>query len=131
MQGDGNLVVYDAFGSPQWSSITNGHDGAYLTVQDENVVVRSPSGASKLWWGGLTPRWVPASAIPYYEAGYDYYNQGRIDLLAWEWHYYYFTPGSECHWAFPGVASIMRTIAGQGPNPSGVTYSTRGCSQLQ
>jgi hypothetical protein len=40
MQGDGNLVIYDANGTPVWASNTSGHPGAYLIVQsDGNVVV--------------------------------------------------------------------------------------------
>lgn len=120
MQSDGNLVVYDGSGSPQWASKTHGHYGAYLTVEGENVVVRSPSGASKLWWGGLTPRWFPPSAIPYYEAGMDFYDQGRIDQMVIQWHNYYHTPGSECHWAFGAVANILRTFG---------NYPNRPCSQ--
>jgi hypothetical protein len=51
MQGDGNLVAYDASNAPVWWSGTNGHPGAYLAVQDDgNLVV----------YQGTTPLWYPA-----------------------------------------------------------------------
>jgi hypothetical protein len=40
MQTDGNLVVYDASGTPRWSSGTPNYPGAGLFVQnDGNVVI--------------------------------------------------------------------------------------------
>lgn len=51
MQGDGNLVVYDAAGLPVWHTATHGHPGAYLVVQgDGNVVVYGLSG--EVLWAG-------------------------------------------------------------------------------
>ena len=52
MQGDGNLVEYDAAGTPLWDppppTQTGGHPGAYAVLQgDGNFVVYPPSGA--LW----------------------------------------------------------------------------------
>ena len=49
MQGDGNLVLYDASWTPRWSSHTHGNLGSHLAVQnDGNVVVYSPGGPP-LW----------------------------------------------------------------------------------
>lgn len=53
MQGDGNLVEYDAYGTPIWAppppSQTMGNPGAYAVLQgDGNFVVYSPYGAP-LW----------------------------------------------------------------------------------
>ena len=52
MQGDGNLVEYNAAGTPLWDppppTQTGGHPGAYAVLQsDGNFVVYPPSGA--LW----------------------------------------------------------------------------------
>ena len=50
MQGDGNLVVYNAAGVPLWSSGTAGNPGAWLAVQgDSNLVVYDYYGYP-LWW---------------------------------------------------------------------------------
>jgi hypothetical protein len=54
MQVDGNLVIYDAFGTAVWATtaFTFGHYGAYLKMQtDGNLVVYDLSGAA-LWWPG-------------------------------------------------------------------------------
>jgi hypothetical protein len=123
MQSDGNLVVYNASGGAPWHSKTHGHDGAYLTVEGENVVVRSPSGASKLWSGGMTPRWFPASAVSYYEAGMAAYNGGRVDQMLIHWHNYHHTPGSECHPYFAAVTSILQYYG------NSIDYPQRPCSQ--
>lgn len=50
MQGDGNLVAYQASGQPLWASQTNGHPGAYAALQssDGNLVVYSAAG-NALW----------------------------------------------------------------------------------
>jgi hypothetical protein len=48
MQSDGNLVEYGPGGRAVWSSRTNGHRGAYLTVQgDGNAVIYAAGRA--LW----------------------------------------------------------------------------------
>jgi len=39
MQGDGNLVIYTPAGVAVWHTITWGHPGAWLTVQDDGNVV--------------------------------------------------------------------------------------------
>jgi len=45
MQHDGNFVIYDAGGSPMWSTRSGGNPGARLEIQrDCNVVVRAPGG---------------------------------------------------------------------------------------
>lgn len=50
MQGDGNLIVYDASGAWKWQSGTNGNNGAFLSVQsDGNMVVYSSYVNSPLW----------------------------------------------------------------------------------
>lgn len=60
MQGDGNLVVYDAAGRAIWNSGTAGNPGARLIVQgDGNVVVQN--GAQPLW-SRFTGRIVPGSS---------------------------------------------------------------------
>ncbi|HET9174014.1 MAG TPA: hypothetical protein VFN56_01890 [Candidatus Saccharimonadales bacterium] len=49
MQGDGNLVEYDASGKSVWASNTYNNPGAYLSLQvDGNLVIYSSSG-SPLW----------------------------------------------------------------------------------
>lgn len=57
MQGDGNLVIYNAQGKPLWASNTSGHPGATLSVQDdENVVIYQGSTAlwaTNTWIGGV------------------------------------------------------------------------------
>jgi hypothetical protein len=55
MQGDGNLVVYDAGGNAVWASNTDGNPGSRLILQDDgNVVIYGPAG-NPLWdtgtWG--------------------------------------------------------------------------------
>jgi len=52
MQGDGNFVVYDGDSQPLWASGTDGHPGAYLSVQnDGNMVIYDVNG-SALWASG-------------------------------------------------------------------------------
>jgi hypothetical protein len=47
MQADGNLVVYEAAGTPVWASGTAGHPGASLRVGDDgNMAVVTPAGAT-------------------------------------------------------------------------------------
>ena len=54
MQGDGNLVAYDAAVRPLWNSKTNGHPGAYLAIQNSgNIVVYY--GDTPLWWSNFRP----------------------------------------------------------------------------
>jgi hypothetical protein len=51
-QADGNVVVYDAAGTPIWSTVTANHPGAFLAVQnDGNLVVYSAQSAV-LWASG-------------------------------------------------------------------------------
>jgi hypothetical protein len=48
MQGEGNLVVYNASKVAQWNAGTGGNPGAYLKVQnDDNVVIYQ--GGTALW----------------------------------------------------------------------------------
>jgi hypothetical protein len=57
MQGDGNLVLYDAHGQPTWSSDTyqKGAHGHYLLIQDDgNLVVYD--GHQKPIWASNTNR---------------------------------------------------------------------------
>lgn len=55
MQGDGNLVAYNAAWKPLWASETSGHSGAYAALQssDGNLVVYSSSG--KALWSAAVP----------------------------------------------------------------------------
>lgn len=49
LQGDGNLVVYDAGGQPKWASGTSGTTGAQLSLQpDGNLVIYNGAGLP-LW----------------------------------------------------------------------------------
>lgn len=51
MQGDGNLVMYDASGAV-WASGTDGRPGAFLVMQDDgNLVIYDPAG-TPLWATG-------------------------------------------------------------------------------
>jgi surface antigen len=52
MQSDGNLVEYNAAGTPLWNSGTYGHQGAFAIMQsDGNLVVYGPAGEA-LWNSG-------------------------------------------------------------------------------
>lgn len=56
MQGDGNLVLYDAAGHPLWNSRTEGHPGSMAIMQgDGNLVVYAPGG-HPLWANGTAGR---------------------------------------------------------------------------
>lgn len=69
MQGDGNLVLYDANGTPHWSSGTYGHAGAVLALQDdENVVIYNPQGQA-VW---STNTWVSG----WQRCGFDFRKSG-------------------------------------------------------
>ena len=49
-QGDGNLVVYDATGTPIWASGTWGNHGAFLVLADNGMLsVVSADGSITLW----------------------------------------------------------------------------------
>ncbi|MHA5054766.1 hypothetical protein [Streptomyces sp. SD15] len=49
MQGDGNLVIYDAGAQPIWASQTFDNPGSHLIVQgDGNVVIYRPDG-TPIW----------------------------------------------------------------------------------
>ncbi|HEY2370323.1 MAG TPA: lectin, partial [Polyangiaceae bacterium] len=48
MQGDGNLVLYDAASKPVWASNTSGHVGATLAVQNDGNLVVYQAG-TPLW----------------------------------------------------------------------------------
>ncbi|MFJ9692208.1 hypothetical protein [Kitasatospora sp. NPDC101183] len=54
MQGDGNLVVYTWNNIPLWSSGTSAHSGAYLSVQEGNMVVYQ--SILPLWWSDFYPQ---------------------------------------------------------------------------
>lgn len=52
MQTDGNLVVYNQFNQPRWSSVTHTHAGAWLNVQnDGNLVIYNTSNTA-VWSSG-------------------------------------------------------------------------------
>ena len=61
MQGDGNLVVYDADGVPVWNAGTQGHDGARLEIANDELAVVAPDG-TKLWWASLAAEPAPRSS---------------------------------------------------------------------
>ena len=70
MQTDGNLVLYDTSGQPNWASKTQGNPGAFLNVQnDGNLVVYRAGSTTQtannaLWEAGnsaLTLKTVVAS----------------------------------------------------------------------
>jgi IPT/TIG domain len=52
MQGDGNLVEYNASGAVLWASGTSGNSGDYLTMQGDGNLVLYNSSASALWASG-------------------------------------------------------------------------------
>ena len=56
MQPDGNLVLYDANGSPIWYTATDVHPGAWFTMQDDGNAVVYDVSKAPLWetrtWGG-------------------------------------------------------------------------------
>ena len=47
MQADGNLVLYRS--APTWSTATQNNPGAWLEVQDCNLMVRRPSDSQVIW----------------------------------------------------------------------------------
>ena len=49
MQGDGNLVIYDASGAPVWASNTPGNGAARAVVQDDGNFVVYDSAWQPLW----------------------------------------------------------------------------------
>ncbi|MFJ8472381.1 hypothetical protein [Kitasatospora sp. NPDC094011] len=65
MQGDGNLVVYTWNNIPLWWSGTSAHPGAYLSIQEGNMVVYD--GGVPLWWSDFYPRVVerPCGTYPH------------------------------------------------------------------
>ena len=49
MQGDGNLVIYDASRSALWATNTTGHPGAFLSVQEDGNVVIYTNSRVPVW----------------------------------------------------------------------------------
>jgi hypothetical protein len=49
MQGDGNLVLYDANGTPIWHTQTFGSAGATLRLQDDGNLVIYAADWRVLW----------------------------------------------------------------------------------
>lgn len=50
LQGDGNLVVYNAASHPLWASNTNNHPGALLAIQsDGNLVIYDSTTGLPVW----------------------------------------------------------------------------------
>lgn len=49
MQGDGNLVIYDASGVPLWATSTYGNAGSKLFMQDDGNAVIYSSGGVPVW----------------------------------------------------------------------------------
>ena len=56
MQGDGNLVVYNNIGEARWHTSTYGSNGAYLAVQNDGNVVVYSTTSQPLWWTGTCCR---------------------------------------------------------------------------
>ena len=56
MQGDGNLVVYNNIGQARWHTSTHGRNGAYLAVQNDGNVVVYSTTSQPLWWSGTCCR---------------------------------------------------------------------------
>jgi hypothetical protein len=52
MQGDGNLVMYNAFGQPVWASGTWGFPGAYASILDDGHLVVVDTSGVPIWWSG-------------------------------------------------------------------------------
>jgi RHS repeat-associated protein len=61
MQGDGNLVVYDADGVPVWNSGTAGYDGARLEIANDTMAVVGPDETTR-WSVSLAAASVQAAA---------------------------------------------------------------------
>jgi predicted heme/steroid binding protein len=59
MQGDGNLVLYDAANRPIWSSGTHGNPGSRLVVQDDGNTVIYRSNDSASWATNTVQQAVP------------------------------------------------------------------------
>ncbi|TXH77429.1 MAG: peptidase S8, partial [Lysobacteraceae bacterium] len=49
MQGDGNLVVYNNIGQARWHTVTYGNPGAFLAVQNDGNVVVYSAAGRPLW----------------------------------------------------------------------------------
>ena len=52
LEGDGNIVVYDASGRAIWSSDTPGHPRTHLVLQDDGNLVLYAEDGSALWSSG-------------------------------------------------------------------------------
>jgi hypothetical protein len=59
MQGDGNLVLYDAANHPVWASNTNGNPGSRLVMQDDGNAVIYRANNSASWASNTVQRPVP------------------------------------------------------------------------
>ncbi len=64
MQGDGNLVVYNADWIPVWNSGTAGYDGARLEIANDTMAIVGPDGTMR-WSVSLAAE----PAVPYAWAG--------------------------------------------------------------
>jgi predicted heme/steroid binding protein len=51
MQPDGDFVVYDGSNQPLWAANTNGHTGAYLSLLDSGQLAINAVGGTPLWSG--------------------------------------------------------------------------------
>ena len=49
MQGDGNLVIYNASGQPVWASNTSDNPGVYFAIQNNGRPVVYRANHSKAW----------------------------------------------------------------------------------
>jgi RHS repeat-associated protein len=67
MQGDGNLVVYNADWTAVWHAGTWGHDGARLEIANDEMAIVAPGG-TRLWVVSLLPS-APGAATTDARAG--------------------------------------------------------------
>jgi hypothetical protein len=63
MQGDGNLVIYDASTAPIWSSGTWQHPGSRLVIQDDGNVVIYRQDNVPVWATNTVQPVVPSGAV--------------------------------------------------------------------
>jgi hypothetical protein len=49
MQGDGNLVLYDADGTALVHTATHGHPGSHAVLRDDGILVVTSADGVVLW----------------------------------------------------------------------------------
>ncbi|MGW1363076.1 hypothetical protein ACWCQP_37415 [Streptomyces chartreusis] len=63
MQGDGNLVVYNAGAGPVWSSGTDGNPGSRLVLQDDGNLVIYRSDGAPIWASNTVQPVLPGGSL--------------------------------------------------------------------